>query len=377
MRRLHRSVIFGTLALTIGCGATAPFHPATPTQVAAGAPLGASYVLVPLPHDDDALLGRVLLDVPDSERSLVEVSRPNECADKLTAKTEAPLASTFEDAQELAAGGKARAALGAFGFDSDSLSATYFYYKLDASKRVSQLDTPEYTVCCKDKGTCGYGFVSALLYGDGQYATATESGAADGISIPVAGGEGDFVTAKILHRRNVHGYVAALVTVTDPKAGRSISVLGDPAATAITLTEQNLPGPMKERFALEKIQTVARGPGPVGVAYVFTDGHGDITENEFVRRYRGLTNSHELDDAARQRWKGLLDAGILVALASVMVGGGVLTADDCLQNCASRNSGATLLDTTALSFARRLGNRTSGRVSHRARTNRRASTSGP
>lgn len=299
-------------ALITGCGA-GTLHPSTPSEpTAAGSPLGPSYILVPLPNDDDALLGRVLLDVPENGRSLDEVSRPNECADKLTPKKEGPLASTFEDGQELAAGGKARAALGAFGFEGDAQTATHFYYKLDVSKRVAQTDTTEYVACCKDKGSCGYGFVSALIYGDGQYATAAETNAEASVSIPVAGGAGGFVSAKILHKRNVHGFVAALVTVTDQAKAKSISVLGDPAAAGITLTEQNLPDQVKERFELAKIQVESQGGGPQETAYVFRDGNGDVTENEFVRRYRALTNDRSLDDAEQNRHSASLVASLVL-----------------------------------------------------------------
>ena len=182
MRQLSCLAVLPILA---GCGAAAPFHPSSPADVAAGSPLGPSYMLVPLPSDDEALLGRVLLDVPDNGRSLEEVSRPNECADKLTPKKEGPLASTFEDAQELSAGGKARAALGAFGFEGDAQTATHFYYKLDVNKRVAQADTTDYVACCKEKGTCGYGFVSTLVYGDGEYATATENSGDAKFNLPI------------------------------------------------------------------------------------------------------------------------------------------------------------------------------------------------
>jgi hypothetical protein len=298
--------------------------------VAAGSPLGPSYILVPLPNDDETLLGRVLLELPERGRSLDEVSRPNECADKLTPKKEGPLASTFEDAQELAAGGKARAALGAFGFEGDAQTATHFYYKLDVSKRVAQSDTVEYVTCCKEKGSCGYGFVSALVYGDGQYATAAESSADGSVSFPLAGGAGGFVQARVLHKRSVHGYVAALVTVTDPKASQAITLLGDPAAAGIALTEQSLPGQVKARFEAEKIVIEERGctpplinngntcvqpapgarPTPIEFAYVFKDGTGEITENEFVRRYAALTSLSELDSAnhARATWAVVLGA---------------------------------------------------------------------
>ena len=135
----------------MGCGGVSQFHPSTPNDATAGgSPLGPLYLLVPLPNDDDLLLGRVLLDVPEKGRSLDEVSRPNACADKLNPRKEGPLAGSFEDAQELSAGGKASAALGAFGFEGDANTATHFHYKLDVNKRVSQSDTNEYVACCKD-----------------------------------------------------------------------------------------------------------------------------------------------------------------------------------------------------------------------------------
>ncbi len=315
---LRHLIAVALVPLVAGCGAAAPFHPATPGEpTAAGSPLGPSYILVALPNNDDSLLGRVLLDVPENGRSLEEVSRPNECADKLTPKKDGPIASTFEDAQELAAGGKARAALGAFGFEGDAQTATHFYYKLDVNRRVAQTDTSEYVACCKDKGTCGYGFISALIFGDGQYATATENSADASIDIPVAGGAGGFVKAKILHKQNVHGYLAALVTITDPAKSKAISVMGDPAAAGIALTEQSLPDQVKARFELQKIRLAAQGSGPQEFAYAFQDGNGTFTENEFVRRYASLTGSSDLDGANRHRNAGAGGGLTVLGLAGI------------------------------------------------------------
>jgi|GEM_PF-2137807 len=289
----------------------------TPAEASGGSPLGPSYVLVPLPDEDEAMLGRVLLSPMEHGRSLEQVSRPNECADKLTPKKTGPLASIFEDGQELASGGKARAALGAFGFEGDVQVATHFYYKLEVSKRVAQTDTTEYVACCKAKGTCGYGFVSALVYGSGEYATASESRASGSINIPVAGGAGGFVTAKVLHKRSVHGYVAALVTVTDPAAAKAISILGDPAAAGITLTEQSLPEQVKARFEARKIQVREGEGGPIDTAYAFKDGNGDITENEFIRRYHAATGSSELDPAKKNRQSVMLVAGGIILAVGI------------------------------------------------------------
>lgn len=311
----------GSIAMT-ACASYTQFHPTTPAEVAAGSPLGPSYALMPLPNDDDALLGRVLLEVPENGRSLDEVSRPNDCAAKLSPKKEGPLASTFEDGQELAGGGRARAALGAFGFEGDAQTATHFYYKLEVSKRVSQSDTTEYVACCKEKGSCGYGFVSALVYGDGEYATAAESSGSGSVTIPVAGAAGGFVKASVLHKRKVHGFVAALVTVTDAKAAKAITVLGDPAAAGITLDEQSLPDQVRQRFDAQKIVVEPTQGGPVETAYQVRDGNGPITENEFVRRYRALAGSSELDGAEQPRTSVALP--ILLQVASLaVVGAGI------------------------------------------------------
>jgi hypothetical protein len=77
--------------------------------------------------------------------------------------------------------------------------------------------------------------------------------------------------------------VAALITVTDPAQSKAITVMGDPAAAGIVLTEENLPDQVKARFELSKIQVVAQNVGPIETAYVFRDGNGVIYEYEFAR----------------------------------------------------------------------------------------------
>jgi len=292
-----------------------------PASLQAASPLGPSYVLVPLPGDDDSLLGRVLLAPPEQGRSLDEISRPNECADKLDPRRASALASTFEDAQSLAVGGQARAALATFGFEADAQTATHFYYKLEVSRRLSQTDTPAYVACCKDRGTCGYGYVSALVYGHGQYATASESSGHGSITLPVAGGAGGSIAAQVLHKRDVAGYVAAVVTVTDPAAARALSVLGDPKAAGITIDEQSLPQQIRERYEAQRVQVQQTDGDRIEVAYQFVDGSGPITENEFTRRYEDVTGSGELSPARSMRRKGLVFGG----LATMMGGAALIT----------------------------------------------------
>jgi hypothetical protein len=306
------------------CGAEAPFHPLAPVVAS---PLAPSCILIPRSVDDEALLGRVLLDVPENGRSLEEVSRPNDCGDKLGEKKEAPLVRSFEDTEALAAGDKARAALRMFGLEEDAGAATHLYYKLDLERQVTRAATPEYLACCKDKGTCGYGFVSALAYGEGRYASAVENSAEGSVDLPVAASARGFLKANILHKRNVYGYVAAFVTVADGVQAKSVSVLGDQAAARVELTEHDLTEPAKSRFAAQKIQVVANSRSPAEFAYVFSDGQGEISENEFVRRYEALTGSTELRGANKNRNPVWLYYGIVAtAVGASLVGLGAYLA---------------------------------------------------
>jgi hypothetical protein len=312
--------ILAPLPLMTACGAVVPFHPLAPVGAS---PLGPSCILIPRSVDDDALLGRVLLDVPENGRSLEEVSRPNDCGDKLAERKEDPLVRSFEDTQTLAAGGKARAALRMFGLEEDADAATHFYYKLDLERQVTRAATPEYLACCKEKGTCGYGFVSALAYGEGQYASAVENSAEGSIDLPVAEEEQGFLKAKILHKRNVYGYVAAFVTVADGVQAKSVSLLGDQAAARVAVTEHDLTEPAKSRFDAQKIQVVANSRSAAEFAYVFRDGQGEISENEFVRRYEALTGSTELRGAKKNRNPVWLYYGIVAsAVGASLIGVG-------------------------------------------------------
>jgi hypothetical protein len=304
--------ILAPLPLMMACGAVGPFHPLAPVASSA---LGPSTILIPRSVDDDALLGRVLLDVPENGHTLEEVSRPNECGDKLGEKKEQPLVRTFEDTEELAPGGKARGALGMFGLEENAEAATHFYYKLDLERQVTRAATPEYLACCKDKGTCGYGFISALAYGTGVYASAVENSVEGSVGLPATAETRGFVKAKILQKRYIYGYVAALVTVADGVQAKSVSVLGDQAAAKVDLTEHDLTGPAKDRFDAQTIQVVANNRSPAEFAYVFRDSQGEISENEFARRYEALTGSTELRGAKRNRNPVWLDYGIAASIA--------------------------------------------------------------
>jgi hypothetical protein len=327
MRALGLAIL-APIPLMMACGASLPFRPRAPVTSA----LSPSSILISRSVDDDALLGRVLLDVPENGLSLEEVSRPNDCGDKLGQKAEQPLVRTFESTQELAPGAKAQAALRSFGLGEDAETATHFYYKIDLEKQVTRAVTPEYLACCKDKGTCGYGFVSALAYGEGEYASAAENSAEGSVELPVPEARG-FLKAKILQKRYVYGYLAAYVTIADGVQPKSVSVLGDQAAAKVEPTEHDLTGSAKDRFDAQQIRVVANDRSPAEFAYVFRDSHGEVSENEFVRRYQALTGSTELRGAEKNRNAIWLDYGIVASIAgSALVGIGAYLALARLQS---------------------------------------------
>ncbi len=306
-------VVLGALSLVACAPQAVPRTPSGGGGAPDANPLGASYVLIPLPSEDDSILGRILPDPPAPGRSLEETARANPCADKLSEPRTSPTANSFEDAQELTVQAKARAMLGAFGFSGDAERATHFVYKLETSKRVSRQDTADYNACCAQKG-CGYGYVSALVYGEGEYATGEEARGTVSVDVMAVGGASGGARVKVLHKRKVKGWLAAVVTVTDPKKGAALGPLG--VAQAAGITEAGVPETVKKLYEREKIDVKT-----TGASFIFTsDKDGPVKENEFVRRYRAVTGAADLDDVETRRNNvSFYTSGALTG-ASVFVG---------------------------------------------------------
>jgi hypothetical protein len=358
-RTLSHALLLALAGATLLTACGAPPAPRTASRGggSAGNPLGPSYVLVPLPTEDDALLGRILPEMPTEGRSLEETARANPCLAKLSDAKATPLSSSFEDAQELAFGAKAKALLGTFGFQGDAERATHFVYKLETSKRVAREDTAEYDACCKDKG-CGYGYVSALIYGEGEYATGEESRASAGADVGMMS-VGGSARLKVLHRRKVKGYLAAVVKVTDRTKTERLGALGVAAAAGIT--EASVSETVKVLYEKDKI-TVASS----GTEYAFRDGRGaTITENEFARRFRGVTGSDELDDVNRRRNPiafytsgGLTAVSLGTALGGFMNLKRYCTGTDADSVCWTRQSGSSSDSTLEFHRDAKVGNAT-------------------
>lgn len=320
----HRLALAALPLSLLAAACTPPATPRNPQSAGAGGgadanPLGASYVLVPLPSEDDSILGRILPEPPAPGRSLEETARANPCADKLSEPRTSPTSNSFEDAQDLTVQGKARAMLGAFGFSGDAERATHFVYKLETSKRVSRQDTAEYNACCAAKG-CGYGYVSALVYGEGEYATGEEASGSAQVDVMSVGSAAGGARVKVLHKRKVKGWLAAVVTVTDPKKGEALGALG--VAHAAGITEAGVPETVKKLYDREKLDVKTSGG-----SFVFTtDKDGPMKENEFVRRYRAVTGASDLDDVETRRNKvSFYTAGALTGASALMGIYGFLT----------------------------------------------------
>lgn len=326
MRRAIALLGAGAVLGAIACGPPPTPKGASKDKSGDANPLGPSYVLIPLPTEDQTLLGRVLPSMPAPGRSLEETSRANPCAAKLSEAQTTPLANSFEDAQEVSASASAKAMLGTFGFSGDVNRATHFVYKLETQKRVGVRDTAEYDQCCKDKG-CGYGYISALIYGEGEYATGEETAGSVGVNVAAVGSATGAANVKILHKRKVKGWMAAVVTVTDPskKSNDPLGPLG--IAQAAGITEASVPETVKNLYERDKISVSGTGD-----AYTFHDGRNQtITENEFARRYGEITGSDELDPINTRRNKlSFYASGSLLALSIGSLTFGILNLN---KNC--------------------------------------------
>ena len=323
----HRLCIVGYAALLAACGPSAYRPPVEPMGPSAS-PLGPSYVLIPVPSEDDQLLGRVLPALPEPGRSLEELSRPNPCGEHLTPVRETPMANHFEDAQDVAGSASATAALGIFGLTAEAERASHFLYKISTDRRVSLTDTPEYVRCCEEVGGCGVGFVSALVHGEGEYATGEETSAAGSVMVASASAEGG-LRVRVLQRRNVNGFLAALITQTGKEQADDIGPLGSPDF------EPSVKQRVLEAYERDKVRFIEIGDDDWALATT----RGMLTENEFARKYRQRTGSTELDPVVQRRnWTGVAVSGTLLAGSLYLLYWGIT---NLKQECTADDIGCT------------------------------------
>lgn len=284
-------------SLAVACGGPQPPKLGGAGEGREASPLGPSYVLMTLPNEDDTLLGRVIPRPPEPGRALEEIARPNPCEAHLAEARLSPMASDFEDAEEISQGAKGRAVLGTFGFSGAAERATHFLYKLSTTRRASRADTTEYEACCKEND-CGYGYVSALVYGEGEYAAGEETSASGGVDVAVASASGE-TRVRVLKKRKVKGWIAAVVRVTDRAKGEALTPLGV-STEELGIEEEKPSDLVKSIYENEKLSVVVKKS-----EWSFSDGRGaPVTENDFVRRYERVTGSDELESALGRRNTG-------------------------------------------------------------------------
>ncbi len=267
------------------------------------APFGPGYMLLPLGTDDDALLGQVLAKSPAPGQALEEIAEPNPCRDKLAAASTIGAVSVVEDAQELKASAQGRAVLGVYGFQADAKRATHFMYKLSTERKSIRSGGAEYLACCRQK-SCGYGVVTELVYGDGDYSAAEEtSGTAAVDVVNIAGAHGT-ASLKVLHKRHVHGWIAAKVMAhpnevdAEPRPGNAIGPIGP---TNVLLDVDSASALTKQLYDREKI-----GICQVDEGWAFCDAKDKLDERRFAASYMGLLHTNELEDLRARRNTGWL-----------------------------------------------------------------------
>ncbi len=307
----------------MACGASLP-PPSNLPKAEASSPLGESFMLIPAPSEDDSLLGRVLVKLPDHGQTLEDVSEPNPCLESLEAARQSSMINSFDDAEELAVNGSARAMLGSFGFHGDLATATHFVYRLSTDRRLSRNDTVEYKQCCAGN-RCGIGYVSVLVHGSGEYASGAETSASGGVDVTFASADGA-VGIKFLQKRRVQGWVAAMVKLDDPTTASKLSPTG---AAIAGVNEEGLGSEVSHLYHDAKVDVVSRKPDEsdaTRMTYAFHDSKGEIPENEFVRRYRSTTGSPEIDHVERRRnwadlWMFPLVTGVVAVPTGLACGG--------------------------------------------------------
>jgi hypothetical protein len=291
---IRRALLLTSVTVLLACGP--PPEPRSvarppPSLAARGRPLPPDLVLVAHPSSEPVLLGRVLRQPPGPGQPLDAAVAENPCQALLGEPYTSSPETTYEGAEELGPGAATTALLASFDLGASAERATHLRYTLEARRRADIVRTPEYDACCAEKG-CGAAVVSAVVTGEGEYATVDEA------------------TGTVLARRRVQGFALAVVSLRDEE-GRG--VLGPLGGGASPLDEASLSPPVRDWYRRSRIEVVRTGG-----TYVFRDGRRALTENEVVRRYRKLTGDDDLDPIERRRNEGVYYGSGGLVLLSVL-----------------------------------------------------------
>jgi hypothetical protein len=176
-------------------------------------PLGPSFWLVPTPSEDTGLLGRTFARPPDAALSLEEQSQPNPCEASLSPASQAAMRNHYENAIDVTSAVNGRTVLGVYGFSGEAASASHLLYKVSTAQKLTRLDTTAYVDCC-EATDCGWGYVSGLVYGEGEYVSARSADASAGGTYQLITAEGK-TSYRALDRKVIRGWLAAVITAHD------------------------------------------------------------------------------------------------------------------------------------------------------------------
>lgn len=122
----------------------------------------------------------------------------------------------YENAIDVQSSGGGRALLGLYGFSARAASASHLLYKVTTARKLTRLDTTAYVSCCK-ANECGWGYVSALVYGEGEYVSANEAFVSGSAAYQLVTAEGKS-SYQALERKQIRGWLAAVITAHDRKS---------------------------------------------------------------------------------------------------------------------------------------------------------------
>lgn len=259
------------LAFASGCAnSTYPvIRGGTFAKVHARAPLLADEHLLDPPTQDASLLGRILPQPYDPTRPLAAQLAPNPCADALVDVEPRPIEADVEDAAHLPAPAAGRS------------PASFLYYRFQVLQRSEKAPTKAYAECCA-KASCGTGYVRGLSFAEGEIALARPTAPGGHASVALDD-DGYPVELTLLERRAARGYLAFTLS-----------------APGVRPREEHAERPPSATHEDEQLEVRDRPHNPD--LFEICTRSRCITENEFVRRYRTRTGSHEIDDFSRDRW---------------------------------------------------------------------------
>lgn len=203
-----RLAVASVVSLWLGGCASGPAHDPQSAN-----PLGPSFWVLPTPSEDASLLGRILRSPPRIGFTLEEQSEPNPCEATLASEATYAMTNRYENILAEGRAGDASGVFQLYGFSATARDASHLVYRVTTAQRRNRLDTLEYQQCCRERD-CGWGYVSSLLYGEGEYASAREGEEGARAEGPMFVLEGRR-TFRVLEQKRVQGWLAAVLTPHD------------------------------------------------------------------------------------------------------------------------------------------------------------------